>query len=254
MRPPASNLNRLSPCCQPGRRPAGTVNASDKKALHIETYNMFSLGVVSNGLSASAGSKNCRCSDVERSGCALACQAAAPAEITCCRAAFALGSFGSCPNVGSSTCRCSGSCLQSGWHAKRMCRSPSAAPSGAGRCWCGGGGRRSPWRPPFKYASTHVSLACHVVGHDCEQSAHVFLTPLDTAVPLRRAPAASTAVAAIASPCKQKTQPSLCAQATAPLQLYDTWVTRDAAGNYARKLPPYLLEPTGVEPPGSPLL
>jgi hypothetical protein len=36
-----------------------------------------------------------------------------------------------------------------------------------------------------------------------------------------------------------------CVQATAPLQLYDTWVTRDAAGRHASKLPPYLQYPAG---------
>jgi hypothetical protein len=35
------------------------------------------------------------------------------------------------------------------------------------------------------------------------------------------------------------------AQATAPLQLYDTWVTRDAAGRHASKLPPYLQDTAG---------
>ena len=34
-------------------------------------------------------------------------------------------------------------------------------------------------------------------------------------------------------------------QKGAPLQLYDTWVTRDAAGGHALKLPPYLAEPAG---------
>ena len=36
-----------------------------------------------------------------------------------------------------------------------------------------------------------------------------------------------------------------CMQATAPLQLYDTWVTRDTAGRHASKLPPYLRDPAG---------
>ena len=40
-------------------------------------------------------------------------------------------------------------------------------------------------------------------------------------------------------------KPYTLLQATAPLQLYDTWVTRDAAGRHASKLPPYLQDPAG---------
>ncbi len=51
-----------------------------------------------------------------------------------------------------------------------------------------------------------------------------------------------------ALPSGQTTQ-SWCSnpwQAGAPLQLYDTWVTRDAGGAAARKLPPYLRDAAGA--------